>query len=129
MTTKGAEAEIIARERGLLESWSSGRPSGYFDAAASDITYFDDIGAMEGIRGRDVARTYAAGLDGQIPPHDYRMVAPTVQVVGDVAVLTFRYHPSKNGEPLQKWKATSVYRREGDAWSQIHAHWSMQKNG
>jgi len=127
MAGTDAAAEIIERERSLLDRWSAGDPAGYLAAAAPDITYFDDIGATQGLRGSDAVRAYAAGLAGQIPAHDYEMVDPTVQVVGDVGVLSFRYHPSLNGEALTQWKATSVYRRDGDQWAQIHAHWSMQK--
>jgi ketosteroid isomerase-like protein len=55
-------------------------------------------------------------------------VDPKVQVYGDVAVLTLRYHPSgADGTPLQAWKATSVYRRAGGEWLRVHAHWSMVK--
>lgn len=125
-----AREEIVARERTLLEQWSAGKPLGYLDAAATDISYFDDIGASEGIRGRGAVRKYVASLEGQIPPHEYEMVDPEVQLVGDVGVLTFLYHPStSDGTPLTPWRATSVYRREGDGWAQIHAHWAMQKTG
>jgi ketosteroid isomerase-like protein len=127
MAGDDAATEIIETERALLDRWSAGDPAGYASAAAADITYFDDMGATQGLRGADALRAYAAGLAGQIPAHEYEMVEPTVQVVGDVGVLTFRYHPSKDGEALTQWKTTSVYRREGEGWSQIHAHWSMQK--
>lgn len=122
-------ASIIERERELLERWSAGDPAGYLSAAAPDMTYFDDIGATERLSGRDAIRAYGASLAGQIPPHEYEMVDPKVQLVGEVAILTFRYHPSTvDGTALTPWKATSVYRRDGDGWSHVHAHWSMQKS-
>ena len=121
-------AAIIGRERELLERWSAGDPAGYLSAAAPDMTYFDDIGATEGLSGREAIRAYGASLVGKIPPHEYEMVDPRVQLVGEVGILTFRYHPSTaDGTSLAPWKATSVYRRDGEGWSQIHAHWSMQK--
>ena len=123
-----ARAEIIAREQELLEQWSAGNPLGYVGAAAPDMTYFDDIGASHGVRGRESVREYAASLAGMIPPHRYEMVDPEVQLVGDVGVLTFRYHASTpDGTALTPWRATTVYRWDGDGWLQIHAHWSMQK--
>ena len=123
-----ARESIIGRERKLLERWAAGDPAGYLSAAAPDMTYFDDLGAAQGLSGREAIQAYGASLAGQIPPHHYEMVDPTVQLVGDVAVLTFRYQPSTaDGTPLTPWKATSVYRRDGDGWAQIHAHWSMQK--
>ena len=29
--------------------------------------------------------------------------------------------------PPTPWRATSVWCRDGDGWSQIHAHWAIQK--
>jgi ketosteroid isomerase-like protein len=130
MAAKGAEAAIIGRERELLERWAAGDPAGYTAAMTADGTYFDDIGAMNRLSGGDAIRRYAASLAGQIPAHDYEMVDPHVQLVGDVGILTFRYHPrAPDGTALTPWRATTVYRREGDGWAMVHAHWSMQKAG
>ncbi len=119
---------ILAKERGLLDRWSSGDPSGWPEAAASDVTYFDDIRAQNRIDGIQAFREYVSSLDGQIPPHTYEIVEPKVQVYGDVAVLTLRYHPTQlDGEPGTRWKATSVYRRIDGEWLIVHAHWSTIK--
>ena len=128
MAAQGGAEAIIAQENALLERWAAGDPAGYVAAMAADGTYFDDIGASRGLRGRDAIRAYAATLEGQVPAHEYEMVDPFVQLVGEVGVLTFQYHPSApDGTPLTPWRATTVYRRDGDGWSQIHAHWSMQQ--
>jgi ketosteroid isomerase-like protein len=96
--------------------------------ATADASYFDDIAAQERVAGGDALRAYAAGLAGQIPPHAFEMVDPLVQLAGDAAVLTFRYHPAApDGTPLPAWRATTVYRREEGEWRLLHAHWSMQK--
>jgi ketosteroid isomerase-like protein len=128
MPATDARDQIISCEKGLLDKWADGNVLGYTDAMAADGTYFDDIGASERLRGREAIRAYAEALSGQIPPHRYEMVDPVVQMIGDVGVLTFRYHPSsRDGTPLTPWRATTVYRREGAGWSQVHAHWSIQK--
>jgi ketosteroid isomerase-like protein len=119
---------VLARERQALDRWSAGDPAGYVTFAAEDISYFDDIGAQARLDGIGDVRAYLASLDGKIPPHRYEVVEPRVQLCDDVAVLTFRYHPyGPDGQPLTRWKATTVYRRDAGEWWTIHAHWSMLK--
>ena len=127
MSTSPRE-EILAQERRALDQWSSGRASGYIEIDADDVTYFDDIGAHGRIEGIDALRQYFAGLDGQIPPHEYEMADPHVQVYGDTGILSFRYELTmEDGSAGQPWKASSVYHRIGDEWRIVHAHWSLVK--
>jgi len=126
--TRDVEQAVLAQERRALDEWAAGRPTGFAIVDADDGTYFDDIGAHRRVDGGAAIRGYLASLEGKVPPHRYELVDPKVQVYGDVAVLTLRYHPSdEGGTPLQRWKATSVYRRAGGDWLRIHAHWSMVK--
>lgn len=119
---------ILAQERRALDRWAQGKPLQYFDRWAEDITYFDDIGAHRRIEGIVAMRNYAASLEGKVPPHHYELVDPKVQVYGDIGIVTLRYEPfGTDGVPLQRWKATLVYRRTGDEWRVVHAHWSMAK--
>jgi hypothetical protein len=123
-----SEQAILAQERRALDEWAAGRPSGFTVADADDATYFDDLGAHRRLDGLAAIRAYMQALEGKIPPHRYDVVDPRVQLYGDTAVLTLRYHPSDaDGHPLQPWKATSVYRRVGADWRRVHAHWSMVK--
>jgi ketosteroid isomerase-like protein len=58
----------------------------------------------------------------------YELVDPKVQVCGDVGIVTLRYEPFEAvGAPMQRWKATVVYRRTEGEWRVVHAHWSMVK--
>ena len=127
-THPNAEEQIIALERGALDTWSKGNPSGYAANAAEDVTYFDDIGAPSRIDGLDSMRNYLASLEGKVAPHTYEIAHPKVQVYGDIGILTFQYHPSTiEGSPLTQWKATSVYRYSGGKWRLVHANWSIIK--
>lgn len=126
--TKADEHAVLARERSALDEWAAGRTTRFADVDADDATYFDDIGAHRRVDGRDAIRRYLTSLEGKVPPHRYEVVDPKVQVYGDVAVLTLRYHPSDDdGNPLQAWRASSVYRRADGEWHRVHAHWSMVK--
>jgi ketosteroid isomerase-like protein len=122
------EQAILAQERRALDLWAQGRPLQYFDRWAEDITYFDDIGAHRRIDGIAALRNYAAALEGKIPPHRFELVDPKVQIYGDMGIVTLRYEPyGADGAPLQRWKATLVYRRTSGEWRVVHGHWSMVK--
>jgi ketosteroid isomerase-like protein len=98
------------------------------DNAADDITYFDDIGAHRRVDGIEAVRDYLASLEGEIPPHEYELLDPKVQIYGDTGVLTMRYQATMaDGQPGPPWKATSVYRRTAGEWRMVHAHWSLVK--
>lgn len=128
MDTGSAAEEILAGERRALDRWSAGDPLGYVTEAADDVTYFDDIGAQERIEGRDALREYASGLEGKIPPHEYEMANPNVQLIDDVAILTYTYVASlREGGASTPWKATTVYHRADGDWRLVHAHWSLVK--
>lgn len=87
--------------------------------AAGDI---DGIAAL---------REHFAALRADLLPHTYAVVDPEVQILGDFAVLTFRYEPrSSDGArftPLPRWEASSVYRLTAGEWRSVHAHWSVVK--
>jgi len=121
-----AAQAILAQERRALDQWAAGNPLGYLDVDAADITYFDAIGAHTRVDGIEAMRTYLASLQGKIPPHQYQLVDPKVQVYGDIGILTLHYNAaSADGTPLARWKATSVYHRIGTEWRIVHAHWSL----
>jgi ketosteroid isomerase-like protein len=123
-----AEQAILAQERRALDQWAAGNPLGYLDVDASDVTYFDDIGAQSRVDGLDAMRTYFTSLNGKIPAHRYELVDPKIQMYGDIGILTLRYKASAtDGKPLALWKATSVYRLVGGRWRIVHAHWSLVK--
>ena len=123
-------AAILAAEKAALACWSSGDPLGYFQLAHEDLTYFDDIGAHHRLDGKAACLSYAEGLVGIIPEHRYEIVDPRVQLFGDVGVLTLHYHTSSlEGEPTTPWKATLVYANTDDGWKQVHANWTIAKDG
>ena len=88
----GAEQAILAQERTWLDRWSSGDPLGLLEIAAQEVTYLDDIGSPH-VVGVEALRSYLAAFVGNIPAHQYEIVAPDVRVHGDVGILTYRYRP------------------------------------
>ena len=128
LTQKEVEQAILNLERQANDRWSAGNPSGFSVNFADDVTWFDDIAAYKRIDGLQNIQNYFESLEGKIPPHNYELVDPKVQVYGDIAILTFRYHSTMpDGELGTPWKATSVYRLNNGKWQVVHAHWSLVK--
>ena len=122
------EQTILAKERQGLDRWSKRDPLGFSVNFADDVTYFDDIGGHKRFDGLEEVQNYLTTLDGKIPPHSYELVDPKVQVYGDIAILTLRYHSTSiEGEPGPPWKATSVYKLTDGEWSVVHVNWSLVK--
>jgi len=122
------EETILSLERQGLNNWSKGDPLGYSVNFSKDVTYMDDIGAQSRIVGLEGVQNYLKSLDGIIPPHNYKIVDPHVQVYKEISILTFQYHgSSEEGEPGPPWKATLVYQYLDGKWVVVHANWSLIK--
>ena len=126
-TQVNVEQTILAKDRQGLDRWAAGDPLGFSVNFADDATYFDDIAAHTRLDGLEEIQNHFASLEGNIPPHNYEIVDPKVQVYGDIAISTLRYHSSINDEPGPPWKATNVYRLTNGEWYIVHAHWSLVK--
>jgi ketosteroid isomerase-like protein len=121
-----AEA-VLALERAALDRWAAGDPSGFLAISATDVTYFDPFldRRLDGIGG--LSRYYEA-LRGKIRIDRYETLNPRVEVLGDVAVLTFNY-VSWNGPAASRWKRTESYRRTPSGWRIFQTHWSRTGAG
>lgn len=127
-TQEEAEKAILAKENNSLDLWAQGDPVGFSNNFADDATYFDDIAAHTRIDGREEFEKYFKSLEGNIPPHSYKLVDPKIQVYGNIAILTLQYHSTlADGQSGPPWKATSVYRFSNGDWQVVHAHWSLVK--
>lgn len=128
LTQEDVEQTILAKERKALDLWSAGNPSGFSVNYSENATYFDDIAAHTRLDGLEEIQKHLTSLEGKIPVHNYEIVDPKVQVFGDVAILTLRYHATMpDGQAGPPWKATSVYNLVNDDWQVVHAHWSLVK--
>ena len=127
-TAEEAEKAVLAREHAALDQWAAGNPIGLADIMAEDVTYFDDIAAHTRLDGIEELKKHLEWLDGKVPPHQYELIDPKVQVYGEVAILTLHYGPvDEEGNSKATWKATSVYNYRDGEWYGVHAHWSMIK--
>lgn len=119
------EDALLAQARSDLDRWSHGDTEGYGQSAAADVTYFHNAPAGARVDGIHAFRELLSGLKGLIPPHEYKVVKPKVQLYGSVGIFTLQYHAfSSDGEPLAQGRGTCVYREADGAWEMVHTHWS-----
>ena len=121
----GFSSQLQALERAALDRWGQGDPDGYLAISAPDVSYFDPYleGRLDG--SPDLAAWYE-GIRGKIHVDRDEIIDPRVQVLGDAAILTFRY-VSYSGEAAARWNCTEVYQRTGEDWKIVHSHWSFTK--
>jgi len=115
---------IIALEKGALEKWNHGDPSGYINLSAEDVSYFDPS-LPERLDGLENLIKYYEPIKPQVDVPEYEMLDPKVTAMCDMAVLTFNFHSYK-ADGVSKWNCTEVYRLEPDGqWKIVHTHWSF----
>lgn len=133
-SVESVSEQIIALERSALDRWIVGNPDGYLELAAPDITYFDPYRERR-VDGLQALTALFGPMKGmQLPFTDprYEMIAPKVQMYGDVALLTFNLinyakMGSQTESVLARWNSSEVYRRIDGRWKLVHSHWSYVK--
>jgi ketosteroid isomerase-like protein len=133
-SVESVSEEIIALERSALDRWLVANPDGYLELAAPDITYFDPNQERR-VDGLEALTALFGPIKGmQLPFTDprYEMIAPKVQLYGDVALLTFNLinYATMGGQTesvLARWNSSEVYRRLDGRWRLVHSHWSYVK--
>jgi ketosteroid isomerase-like protein len=121
--TPSVASRILALERAALDRWGQGDPDGFLEICAEDVTYFDPYveRRLDGVA--DLGAWYD-GIRGTVRVDSDEIVDPRVQVMGDAAILTYRYI-SQTGEAGAYWNCTEVYRQSGEDWRIAHSHWSL----
>jgi ketosteroid isomerase-like protein len=128
----GTAEQILGLERAALDRWGRGDPGGFLDSYAAEITYFDPLTAVR-IDGHTAMEEYYGPWTGRIHVDRYEILNPQVVVDGAMALLTYNlvnYTRDAAGDeaPTSRWNSTSVYQRRGEAWKQIHSHWSFTRH-
>jgi hypothetical protein len=119
----GIAPEIVALERAALERWGRGDPAGFLEITEADVAYFDPFVPAR-IDSLDALTALYESLRGKVLLDSWHMVDPRVQVLGDAAVLTFRFESRAAGAE-QRWNSTEVYRRTPRGWRIVQTHWSL----
>jgi hypothetical protein len=114
---------VIGLEQAALDRWCRGDPSGFLDLADAEVTYFDPF-LPERLDGLAALTAHYEGLRGKIRADSWRMIDPKVTVVGEAAVLTFRFASRAGGDDLL-WNATEVYRATPAGPRIVHTQWAF----
>ena len=124
--------QILVLERGALDRWGKGDPSGLLELYAADITYFDPVTATR-IDGHQAMVNYYRPFVGKIQIARYEMLNPQVVVDGSFALLTYNLvnyiRDAQGVESVgSRWNSTTVYQHRGDTWKAVHSHWSFTRH-
>jgi uncharacterized protein (TIGR02246 family) len=121
---------VIALERGALDRWGRGDPSGYLELYSSDATYFDPMHEKR-IDGLGALKALLEPIRGKVKVDRYEMIAPRVDRDGDLAVFTYNlvsHGRRPDGRAIEtRWNVTAVYRREDGRWRIAHHHFSFTR--
>ena len=130
-TQSGADAEVIATERGALERWAKGDPGGFLSIYAPEVTYISPSEEQR-VDGLPAMTALLAPIRGKIKIDRWEMLNSKVQRHGDVAVLTYNVvnyqrQPDGTERRMTRWNSTAVFRRIQGKWRTIHSHFSYTK--
>ena len=125
MTEPDVAGIVIGMERAALDRWSQGDPDGFLDISAPDVSYFDPCTAQR-LDGLPALRALYDQFRGAFRIDRFEIIEPRVQVVGAIAVLTFRFE-SQGSEGSRSWNTTEVYQQRPDGWKIIHTHWAFHQ--
>jgi ketosteroid isomerase-like protein len=118
---------ILAMERAALNRSDRGDVDGFLEISDPDLVYFDPA-LDKPIYGRENLRAYYRRIVNPGDAGSGVMSNAKVQVVGDVAVLTFTYASTmKRTGKVTLWNTTEVYKRTPAGWRIIHTHWAFLK--
>jgi ketosteroid isomerase-like protein len=116
---------IIELERAALDRWGRGDPDGFLEISALDVSYFDPFTERR-LDGLPALRALYDQIRGKVHIDRSEIIEPRVQVLGDVAILTFRFE-SHGSEGVVHWNTTEVYRRTDAGWCIVHTHWAFRQ--
>lgn len=117
--------KIVELERAGLERWSRGDPDGFLEISSPDVSYFDPFTERR-LDGLAALRALYDQIRGKVHIDRFEIIDPRVQVVGNVAVLTFRFE-SHGSEGSMHWNTTEVYQQTEAGWRIIHTHWAFHQ--
>ena len=123
--TTDAGRAIVELERAALARWGRGDPDGFLELSAPDVTYFDPF-VERRLDGLEALRSYYGHLRGKVHIDHFELLEPSVHVVGDGAVLSFRF-ASHGSEGSMMWNTTEVYRKDESGWRIVHTHWAFHR--
>ena len=116
---------IIGLERKALDKWFNGDSSGYRELWSEiNFSYFDSVMPKRVDTHEEISAFVKQAVDGNLFADSYDFVNPRVQIVQDMAVLTFQLHADTSLINMH-YNCIEVYQKEGDQWRVVHSTWSF----
>lgn len=130
MTPEEVES-LVEFEKSIQWQWSSGDPTGYMDALAEDVTYFDPL-AEHLLVGREAVREHWKRIyaDADITRQEY--LNETARPISDDEVLLVfnfnTYQQDDDGEEklFLSWDMSLIFRKTDGKWLMSHGHLSLR---
>lgn len=133
MTPEEVES-LVDFEKSIQWQWSSGDPTGYMDALAEDVTYFDPLTEYV-VVGREAVRAHFKRIhaDAGITRQEYLDETARPIGKGDEVLLVFTfntYQQDDNGEEklFLSWNMSLVFRKTDGEWLMTHGHLSLRNS-
>ena len=121
-------AKIIAMERAALEASDRGDVEPGLKLTAPEIIYLDPWQEKPLVGIENLRAYYATVFKKEDKPTlAGEMLNARVQVMGDIAVLTYNYIVRKiDGHAVvRRWNAVEVYNKRDGEWRIVNTHWSF----
>ncbi|MFJ9250139.1 YybH family protein [Streptomyces sp. NPDC101776] len=124
---------LVDFEQQIQWRWTSGDPTGYMDALAEDVTYFDPfteylVVGREAVRGH--FKRLHSGAGGGLARQEYQN--ETARPLSDDEVLLVfnftTYRRDDNGEEKEHltWNMSLIFRKADGQWLLKHGHLSLR---
>lgn len=124
-TADEAKSAVMEKITIAADKWSQGDPMGYFDYAADDIVWTDEIQAKKPIIGADVLKSYLEPFKGEIPVHKAEISETIFQVYDDIVIVSYQFQSIFEDGPTDPWKITGVFRYIDGDWKSVHENWTL----
>jgi ketosteroid isomerase-like protein len=122
---RDVSARMLARLQGIAERFYNKDPLAYTELLAEDATYFAPVTGGR-VEGKEAVRALFVPFQGKLSVPRFEILNPKLQLYGDVGIFTYNLNEyGTNGAVATRWNSTEVYRRFGDKWQAVHAHWSQ----
>jgi hypothetical protein len=116
---------ILTRLQAVAERFYNKDPLAYTELLGEDVTYFAPITPGR-VEGREAVRALFAPFQGKLSVPRFEILNPKLQLHGDIGIFTYNLNEyGTDGAVTTRWNSTEVYRRFGEQWQAVHAHWSQ----
>ncbi|MEU5155398.1 SgcJ/EcaC family oxidoreductase [Glycomyces sp. NPDC021274] len=119
-------------EKEIQWRWSSGDPTGYMDALAEDVTYFDPLTEYV-VVGRGAVRehfkrihTGPAGITRQEYSNEIARALSDSEVLLVFNFTTYRQDDNGEEQEFLTWNMSLIFRKTDGEWLLTHGHLSLR---